>query len=181
MDYLHSILSFASSIYTIFSHFISYSYPSETSHGGITGHGGSVHINAGEAKGFDPDSHGGSVYIAAGRSYKHGGELSLVSGPGENSGSVVIASSSVGNFGTSGTVTLTSGSTNGYKASSGEIMITSGNTKDHSPGKVELVGGNTGSGKGGNVNIAGGDASSGHGGDLSLRKSLLTTVCFSIL
>ena len=173
------IWSIMPSFVLVFSHFIQ-TQLSETSNGGITGHGGSVHINAGEAKGFDPDSHGGSVHIAAGRSYKHGGELSLVSGRGQNSGSISISTASVGNFGTSGTITLTSGSANAMKATSGEVTITSGNTKDYSPGKVELVGGNALSGKGGDVNIAGGDGSSGHGGDVSLRKSFCNHMLFHI-
>ena len=144
-------------------------------YGGNPGQGGSVYINAGEAKGAGHGSIGGSVHIASGQSQMHGGKLSLISGSGGmNSGQVVISSSSVGKHSTSGDVMLTSGSANAIGSSSGKVLIASGNNKDRTPGVIRLVGGSSDQGQGADIDIFAGEGTySGLGGRLSLRKSLV--------
>lgn len=145
---------------------------SAVAYGGKSGQGGSVYINAGEAKGAGRGSIGGSIHIAAGQSQMHGGDLSLVSGSGGvNSGQVVIASSSVGENSSSGDVKLTSGSADAVGAISGTVIITTGTTKDTASGTLQLVGGDSELGKGADVKILAGEGtSSGLGGNLLLGK-----------
>ena len=127
--------------------------------------GGSLLLSSGAGGTVDSSGSGGELSMTAGQgqggSHK-GGDMRLESGPGVSgaqSGLLVLASGSAATTASSGTVSITSGST--ANANSGDVHITTGVSTTLSSGDVYVkTSASTGAAASGNVNLQPGQGAS---------------------